>query len=98
MSRVQIVDREDQLIWYADPDWTHFQIKVERDHRAIREWLETMTTGQVVICGCGKIHQPNGIQDLTWKIFDSIQRKVYRVYFENSDDAMTFKLTWGGDL
>jgi hypothetical protein len=98
MNKVTIVDRTDQLEWYIDSDWFSLDIKVDKDKRLIREWLEEMAIGKVVIFGRGTVPQPNGIEDRTWQIFDSVRQGVYRVYFEKTEDAMTFKLRWGGDV
>lgn len=93
--RIYIVDREDQVAWYVDPKTVSFNLDLQYNKREVREWLEAMTTNIVVISGQGKMPRC-GTGDHPNNVFQSIQRHQFRVYFANEQEAMLFKLTWGG--
>lgn len=94
-QRIYIVDREDQIAWYVDPDAVSFNLALKDNKREVREWLEDMTIDAVVISGQGKMPRC-GSDDHPTNMFQSIQRHQFRVYFADERDAMLFKLTWGG--
>jgi hypothetical protein len=95
-NRIYLVDRQDQVLWYLDAQGPKHQIVVRDNHREIREWLETMTQGVVVISGQGVMPRL-GSTDHPSNVYDMMNRKVYMVHFDNLQDSMAFKLAWGGD-
>jgi hypothetical protein len=96
-TRIYIVDRVDQVKWYVDESQaTTFTLQLEDNHKAIREWLELMTQDIVVISGQGVMPRV-GTADHPTNVYAAIQRNQYRLYFANPDDAMLFKLRWGGE-
>lgn len=95
-ARIHILDREDQVKWYADSSWASFIVKMEDDHRTVREWLEEMCQGIVVISGEGRLPPSGGMYHPTEMIFENIRRHQYRIYFELDSDAVLFKLSWKG--
>lgn len=95
MNNIHLIDREDQLVWLVDPHWSYFCLNVERNHRQIMKWLEECTSHRVVICGGGKIPAKYDVIRAEG-LFGKIADNVYKIYFEDDDEAMLFKLTWGG--
>lgn len=94
--RIYIVDRVDQVRWYVDEKTaTHFCLQMDKNHREIREWLEEMTQDVVVISGQGVMPRM-GVNDHPNNVYQSMAREQFKLYFANDDDAMLFKLTWGG--
>lgn len=96
MTRIHIVDREALVEWYLDPASISFYVNLRDNKREVREWLEEMTDGIVVISGQGKLPRRGTTDHPTLSIYEHIYRDQYRVYFENERDAMVFKLVWGG--
>jgi hypothetical protein len=95
-TTIYIVDREDQVKWYVDPLATSFHIDIKSDHKGLRDWLADMTTGVVVISGQGKMPKPGTNDNVTQSLFYQMNQNRYRLYFADDQDAMLFKLTWGG--
>jgi hypothetical protein len=93
-----IVDRQDQVDWYLDPKSISFYIQIRDNKREIREWLAEMTSDVVVICGQGKLPRRGTTDHPTLSIYEHIYRDQYRLYFANDQDAMAFKIAWGGSL
>jgi hypothetical protein len=94
-QKIYIVDREDQVAWYVDSNCISFCLNLQDKKKEVREWLEQMTNDVVVISGQGKMPRC-GTQDHPTNMFSSIQRHQFRVYFADEQDAMVFKLRWGG--
>lgn len=96
-DKIYIVDRADQVKWYVDETTaTTFCLQLEDNHRAIREWLVEMTCDVVVISGQGMMPRP-GVGDHPNMVYSSIWRNQFKLFFANPDDAMVFKLRWGGE-
>jgi hypothetical protein len=94
--RIYIVDRVDQVRWYLDPKTcTSFCLQLKDNHHEIRSWLEQMTKDVVVISGQG-IMPRMGVNDHPNNVYQSLSREQFKLYFASEDDAMLFKLTWGG--
>lgn len=95
---VKFVDRQDQLEWIVEPDWQHFRLNVAGIKSDIYKWLCESGTGTVVIYGCGRLPTKGFDPYRIWETYDEIYKHNYRIYFEDSDTAMMFKLRWGGAL
>lgn len=95
-SRIYIVDREDQVVWYVDPKATSFYVNLKDNKREVREWLEEMTNDVVIISGQGKMPRPGSSDHPSHSVYQHIQRDQFRVFFADEQDAMMFKLAWGG--
>ena len=93
--RIYIVDRVDQVEWYLDTTSTAFCLQLDNNKATIREWLESHTKGIVVISGQGNIPQPGMNLHFT-SMYEHIRKNQYKLYFGDDDDAVLFKLTWGG--
>lgn len=91
MADIRFVERQDQLAWLVDSTWESFRINAEDQKRDIFVWLEQHTTGRVVISAEGKMPQRG---DMGWIPILYGDQKHYRIYFEDPDSAMLFKLTW----
>ena len=89
------MDREDQVVWYLPTDSFYFMIQISDNHQEIREWLSEMTTGTVVVSGCGKI--PRSGDHPSHCVYEHIQRNQFKIYFQHEQDAVAFKLAWGGE-
>jgi hypothetical protein len=98
-QNVHIVDRTDQVKWYLDPVFsTNFCVQLKDNHRYLRNWLRSMTQGTVVI-SCQGVMPRIGTNDHAYHtLLQSVQKDQYKVYFEDEQDAATFKLAWGGSL
>lgn len=96
-NQVHIVDREDQVSWYLDPKSVSFCLNLKDNRLQVRTWLVESTKGVVVISGQGILPRP-GLGEDAGNIFQSIQRNQFKIYFSDDDDALLFKLTWGGCL
>lgn len=95
--RIYIVDRVDQVKWYIDENTSiTFCLQMKDNHREIRQWLEDMTKEAVVISGQGVMPRV-GTEDHPTNVYRAIQRDQFKLYFESEDDAMLFKLRWGGE-
>jgi len=94
--RIYIVDRVDQVRWYVDEKTAvSFCLQLKDNHRIIRTWLEEMTKDIVVISGQGVMPRM-GVNDHPNNVYQSLSRDQFKLYFADADDAMLFKLTWGG--
>jgi len=98
-QRIYIVDREDQVKWFLDvTQVTSFCIQLKDNHHTLRHWLETMAQDVVVISGQGVMPRV-GTEDHPYhSLLKSIQRDQFKVYFQSEQDALAFKLAWGGSL
>lgn len=94
---IQFADRQDQLDWMVDPSWQYFRVNVHGRKREIFKWLRECAQGEVVIFGDGSLPKPGMNYNLAQTYFE-IQRQNYKIYFENPDTAMMFKLAWGGEV
>ena len=70
-------------------------MNVEHNKRIIMKWLEDNTVHRVVISGGGKIPAKYDLVK-SEGLFGKVADNVYKIYFENNDEAVLFKLTWGG--
>jgi len=94
-----MVDRDDQVKWYLDPKTaTSFCAQLENNHHEIRQWLLDVTQDTVVISGRGSLPRRGTTDHPTLSIYDHVYRDQYRFYFKSDQDAMLFKLAWGGTL
>jgi hypothetical protein len=96
-NQIYIVDRVDQVKWYIDEETAMtFCLQMDKNHRVIRNWLMEMTSNTVVISGQGVMPRM-GSSDHPNNVYQSISRDQFKLYFADADDAMLFKLTWGGE-
>jgi hypothetical protein len=94
-QNVFIVDRDDQVCWYVDPEVQNFTVQIQENHAEIRRWLINMTKDVVVISGQGKMPRPGTSDHVGDSLFYHVRRHQYRIWFSDADDAMLFKLTYG---
>ena len=94
-QKIYIVDRTDQVRWYVDPEWQTFCLQLDKNHREIRQWLEENTAEIVVISGQGVMPRM-GVDDHPNNVYTSMSREQFKLYFASDNDALLFKLTWGG--
>lgn len=91
---IYIVDRDDEVDWYADPSWLRVDnIDVEGRKREIMKWLWEECAGEVVIYS-GGAYPTKGT--LNWGPLILGNQKYKTFIFEIIDDALMFKLAWAG--
>jgi hypothetical protein len=91
LPNIRFVERPDQLEWVIDPSWENFRINAKGQKRDIMVWLETNTSHKVVIWSLGKFPVKGELGWIPILFGDLVH---YHIYFEDSDEAMLFKLTW----
>ena len=97
--RIYIVDRIDQVKWFLDETTSvSFHLQMQENHRVIREWLEANTTDVVVISAQGVMPRVGTTDHAYHSLLHYVQRDQYKLYFNSEDDAVLFKLTWGGTI
>lgn len=98
--RVYLVDREDQVKWYLqDPaEASIFCVQLKDNHYTIRNWIECMTQYPVVISAQGRMPRIGTSDHAYHGLLEYVQKDQYKIYFEDENDAMKFKLAWGGCL
>lgn len=98
-SNVFIVDREDQVRWYVNKDEAaNYCVQLDGNHKYLRDWLVEMTKGHVVVSGQGTMPRSGTTDHPSHNVYAMIQRNQYKVWFEDEQDAVAFKLAWGGSL
>lgn len=98
-TEVQFVDREDQVKWFLDPETAlSFCIQLDNNHRDLRTWLRSMTVGAVVVSAQGVMPRVGTSDHPYHGLLCHVQKNQFKVYFENEQDALAFKLAWGGSL
>lgn len=91
MVDIRFVDRADQAEWLVEPSWESFMINATDRKRAIYNWLEDNAVGVVVISSDGRIPVKG---DTGWITKLHGNQIHYRIFFEDHNTAMIFKLTW----
>lgn len=98
-NQVHMVDREDQVKWFLDPKTaTTFIAQLDNNHFEVRQWLINGTQDVVVISAQGVMPRIGTSDHAYHSLLHCVQRDQYKFYFKSEDDAMLFKLAWGGSI
>lgn len=93
---IRFVNREDEARWLDSPAMTGIYLEGNYQRREVYEWLRESTQGEIVIFSVGHMKIRTDLPDhpQRWGHFEAT-RHVFK--FSRRDDAMHFKLTWGGE-
>lgn len=92
MSKFVFVEKQNELPWWIDCNWTAIPISRldDNDKYKMRKWIESMCTDEVIVFG--KTRWPKvGERDYAGIMTGD---GSFDVYFENPKEAALFKLTW----
>lgn len=94
-----MVDRCDQVKWFLDDKLAEtFCVQLKDNHHYLYRWLRQMTTGAVVISARGVMPRVGTDDHAYHSLLTHVQKDQYKVYFASPQDAMTFKVAWGGSI
>lgn len=85
---ISIIHYPDDLEWIGSKDWFSFHLDPMERKFELYEWIKANASDRVIILNETISQNMVGVPQS--------KRIPYKIFFENPDSAILFKLTWGG--